>query len=366
MSWTRMLATLTLGVLLLAGPALAQDDPRITGADGNFDHGQPVTITGEFFGTKFPAAPLRYDNFENGTVGQRLPSQGEGGWYTVEQGGSVARYSQDMQRVPGEMVALQDYSTAANQTIGLRDIDVDTLYVSGYTYRDDYNGTAMYSENVKFWGNFTARDNGSSIFPQSRLDAYWSRGSGHLYALDENGRHAGDEGTGARAYLDEWFRLERYMAIGDPGTPTGITWAAYNGNKFAELTGTFWNGGSPYEYWLIGQYFRKDPYDDPNLPVPHVRVYWSELYVDNTLARIEIGNDPVFENCTHREIQIPTDWSPESATFVTNHGTFTEGQNLWLFVVDRLGNASVGAPITLGEGAEILGPGRPGRPVLVP
>lgn len=352
--------------LLMVPAAAAIAQPRVDHVEGSFDDGAAVTATGVLFGVKSPAAPLRYDNFENGTVGQRLASQDAGGWTTVGMSGSYPRYSRDMQRIPGEQVALQDYDLAYNQAIGLDGVDVDTLYVSGWTYRDDYRGTAMYCENVKFWGNFAAIDaNGVGTFPQSRLDAYWSIGSGHLYSLNETGGRAGDMGTGSRAYLNEWFRLERYMAIGNPGTPTGVTWAAYNGDRFAEITGTFWNGGSPYRMWQIGQYFRKAPYDDPTLPVPHVRVYWSELYVDNTLARIEIGNNANFEACTHREIQIPTAWSADSVSFVANHGTFADGANVWLFVVDRNGQVSDGVPVTLGVGGGDLGPGQPGQPIRV-
>jgi hypothetical protein len=350
-------------VLCIAVVPTTFAQPRIDRIDGSFDHGGEVVVTGALFGQKSPAAPLRYDNFEAGTVGDRLASQEAGGWYTWGNAG-YPKYSNDMQRIPGEQVALQDYDVASNQTIGLNQMDVDTLYVSGWTYRDDYMGTAMYCENVKFWGNFTAQDaSGNGVYPQSRLDAYWSIDSGHLYALTETGARAGDTGTGARAYLNEWFRLERYMAIGDPGTPTGVTWAAYNGEKFAEVTGTFWNGGNPYTYWLIGQYFRKVPYDNPDLPVPHVRVYWSELYVDNTLARVEIGDAPTFEACTHREIQIPVAWSGESLTFTGNHGTFANGASVYLFVVDRDGQVSDGVPVTLGVGGGDFGPGQPGQPL---
>lgn len=343
-------------VISIGFAGIASAEPQIQAVAGAIPNGSNVTISGFDFLQKAPAAPLRYFNFENGENGVRLPDQSSGGWYTVGMNGSYPRYSQDRQRIPGEVCALQDYSDASNQTIGLRDIDVDTLYVSGWTYRDDYNGTAMYCQNVKFWGNFTARDNGTSTFPQNRLDTYWSGGSGHLYCLDENGQSMANIGTGTREYLDEWFRLERYMAIGDPSGDNGITWASYNLDRFAELNGTFYNGGSAYEYWLIGQYFRKEPFNDPDLPEPHVRVYWSELYVDNTLARVEIGDQQDWDACTHREIQIPVAWQDGQITITGNWGTFAAGSQVYLFVVDRTGQHSVGFSATLGAGSGDLGP----------
>lgn len=347
--------TLTACFLALAGAVWAQ--PEIVNVSGAVPDGGNVTIQGHGFLDKIPAAPLRYDNFENGQPGVRLPGMNEGGWYTVGQSGSYPRYSQERQRLPGETCALQDYSVASNQTIGLQDIDVDTLYVSGWTYRDDYNGTAMYCENVKFWGNFTARVDGVSTFPQSRLDAYWSRDSGHLYCLDEDGQQAGSVGTGARAYLDHWFRLERFMAIGDSGVANGQTWASYDLDRFAELNGQFHSSELTYGYWLIGQYFRKEPYDDPSLPVPHIKVYWSELYVDNTQARVEIGDREQWSQCTHREIQIPTAWSDAQITVTGNWGTLAPETPLWLFVVDKNGSVSEGFSVSLDGSGD---PGPPG------
>ncbi len=337
--------------------------PEILDIDGSINHGETVSLVGDDLGFKSPAAPLRYDDFEDGTIATRLRAQDDGGWYTFEHSGTRPSYSQGMQRIPGEMCALQDYSDSYNQTIGLKYLDVDTLYVSGWTYRDDFDGTASYSENVKFWGNFTHMEGGTASAPQNRYDAYWSNNSGHLYVSVESGTNGADgQYAGARSYLDEWFRLERWMAIGNPGEPNGVTWASHNGNKFAEIAGVFHNTSTTYNYWLIGQYFRKNPYSNPELPTASVKTYWGELYVDNTLARVEIGNNEDFESCTHREIQIPEKWENNMIDFRINQGTFAQGEELFLFVIDASGAPSVGFPIVMNSEVVMEGPGIPSVP----
>jgi hypothetical protein len=65
--------------------------------------------------------------------------------------------------------------------------------------------------------------------------------------------------------------------------------------------------------------------------------YFSEVYIDNTLARVEIGNASTFAACTHREIQIPTKWSGTSVTVTVNRGSFAVGNTVYLYVVDASG-----------------------------
>ena len=73
--------------------------------------------------------------------------------------------------------------------------------------------------------------------------------------------------------------------------------------------------------------------------------------------RVEFGNASTYSDCTHREIQVPTAWSSDSLSITVNQGTFEDGENSFLFVVDADGNVSNGFPITIGtDGSEVLPP----------
>jgi hypothetical protein len=341
-------------VLLVAD---AQAAPDITRVLGPVKDGLPATVEGRGFGQKVPAAPLRYDNFENGTIGQPLTSQASGGWSTWNVGGGVGPiYNGDRTRVPGEKVVLQDYSIGYNKGIALWDIDARHFYMSGWCYRDDYAGNAMTCNNQKLWGNFGHLEN-EVYAPQSRLDTYWSNGSGHIYSSAQDGSTTQNVWVGSLPYLNQWFRMERFMHQGTPGGSDGFTWARANLQEVARApasgTGMLVEAGdAEYNYWVLGHFFRKE--DGANL-----RVYWGELYVDTTLARVEIGDAMNWDDCTHREIQIPSAWSDGAVTFTVNQGTFPIGSQVFVFVVDETGAPSLGAPVTL---AVADGPGVPGTP----
>ena len=346
---------------LLFGAAFAQ--PSINDTGGLFNHGESVTISGSNFGFKSPAAPMRYDNFENGTEGEFLPSQGDGGWYTINHvPGTFMKptYSRDHQRVPGEMVVIQDYSNGRNSTIGLKGIDANKIYMSGWTYRDDYEGTAGLSDNQKMWGNFGK----SGSQPQARVDTYWgSTGGGHIYTTDLDGSVSAADWSiknPESQRFGRWFRLERYMHAGT-GNGTDNSWVSAHDmgqkvDRIGEINGTFYSEGLGYDYWILGHYFSRND-------GAHLKNYFGEIYLDNTLARIEIGDNSRFEDCTHREIQIPIAWEQGSITFSANLGTFESGEQVFLFVVDENNQASPGYSLTLGEGVPFQGPGQPGQPV---
>lgn len=81
------------------------------------------------------------------------------------------------------------------------------------------------------------------------------------------------------------------------------------------------------------------------------KVWMDDVYIQNTRARVEIGNNVNWDSCTHREIQVPQSWSSSHIAISVNSGTFRTGDKLFLFVIDQNGETnSQGFPITMGEG----------------
>ena len=355
---------LTVLILLLLCPFLLLDqanaNPQISTVNGVFSQGASIVASGQSFGAKSPAAPLRYDNFENGVIGSPLDPDL---WSLMPDSDNsfLAKHSRDRARVPGETVAIQDYSQGYNATIGLWGMDCSKIYFSGWCYRDDYAGTALNTTNRKLSGNFGKSVSGSYGFPQARVgtDGANNYGEHHYVTSDGSSDLHGDYYQPSADLWDRWFRLERYMDIGTPNGNNGRTWIAHDLTHDSEFSGTMYTEGSPYDYFIIGQYFRRD-----NGAL--LKMYWGELYVDNTLARIEIGNAATFEQCTHREIQIPTGWSDGSVSFTANLGTFDGTQNTYLYVINSLGEPSNGIPVTINPVTPPpTGPGMPGQPQVV-
>jgi hypothetical protein len=68
--------------------------------------------------------------------------------------------------------------------------------------------------------------------------------------------------------------------------------------------------------------------------------YMDDIYVDSSWARVEIGDGPTYDACTHREIQIPMSWSDGNILFQVNLGSFQEAESKYLYVRDPDGNTN--------------------------
>jgi hypothetical protein len=75
-----------------------------------------------------------------------------------------------------------------------------------------------------------------------------------------------------------------------------------------------------------------------------------DVYVDNTWARVVLGNAATLDACTRLEIQIPIKWSGNSVTIMARTGSaFSQGTTAYLYVVDSNGVANVaGFPLRIG------------------
>ena len=68
--------------------------------------------------------------------------------------------------------------------------------------------------------------------------------------------------------------------------------------------------------------------------------YYGDIYIDNSFARVTIGNSENYDNCSHLELQISTAWSDSSIAININQGSFSNTETAYLFVVDADGNVS--------------------------
>jgi hypothetical protein len=92
-------------------------------------------------------------------------------------------------------------------------------------------------------------------------------------------------------------------------------------------------------------------------------VDFGEIYVDNTLARVEICNANTKSGSNHCEIQIPqTIWTDNGQTngaslhIKVNQGSFTDNAPAYLYVIDASGTASAGKPVTFGSSSSVITP----------
>jgi len=80
--------------------------------------------------------------------------------------------------------------------------------------------------------------------------------------------------------------------------------------------------------------------------------YFDDVYLDNSWARVMLGDASTYSACTVREPQLIDSWSDSSITITANQGTFQSGQ-AYVYVVDENGdvsNSGIGEPVTIGQG----------------
>lgn len=321
---------------LLTGQAHSQ---TVSGVTGTFQHGQSLTISGSSFGSKATAAPVKFDNFESGTVGQNLS-----GWDLYSAGdGQEPKYSATRYRGVGSQSARSDFTNNNyNSSFGFEErVMTTTVFLDAWMY---YDAVSPYSRNFKLWRSYYW----SSTTPNFYLN-YYCVDQGSHYSQDGGGTwdiwpdsDSADIGGG-------WHHFQTYYVQSSAGGTNGVVKLWLDGVELVNATGVNSRGAgeNAWDTFWVGNYLGHDAaapcgtYGDAN-------VYWDDVYIDTTQSRAEIGNASIYTNATHREIQIPSAWSTGSITITVNRGSFGASDSVYLFIVDSDGSVSDGYPITFG------------------
>ena len=333
-------------LLIFASPAFAG---TITGvSDSTPSHGQSITISGSGFGSKSTAAPLLWDDFESGSVGASVATSGKVAWSTD---GTAPVFSTDNNRTG---------ASTKNAKAVLAGSGVDGNYHDCFSKSNlDLNGKAY----VGFWAYFNSYAPGNQIkhwrinnggggvgYPSylySRTDG-WGR---YQYTYP-SGSDCGTAGSGSwydsvsDNIFGQWIFIELVADFGTVGGSDGSIHIFVNGvdqggkDNYTLLT----SASCPMNAVRFGEYIQDSTGTLTN--------YFDDIYVDNTWARVIIGNASSFSSCTQRELQRASAWADGSVSITVNRGGFSESASAYLYVVEDDGTVSNGYPITFGEGGE--------------
>jgi hypothetical protein len=343
-----------LGILFI--PYISFAAPSISNVSGTFIHSKIVTITGSSFGTKSPAKPLVWIDFEGGSLSANSSLSASPDSYSAE---NITLASNT-----------NPHSRSTYSAYGVN-------FVNGVKTSSRLGGLLGGASKVFFFarqksepGFFSSISNTKYIWlwPESSEDTIDTR---ITYANYSNPH---DPNWPSSGFAVQWTF----------GTPGGTaTWKDSTCDKgqwciseFQDSKGDIDVANGTLKYWLNGarrvnqsnvmnrttkypaMYKRIEYATYYAISVPGTnppnngKYYFDDMYIDSTWARVMIGNAPTFDACTHREPLIPTAWSSSSITAYFNQGSFPNGQPVYVFVVDADGNASPGKAITIGGAAE--------------
>jgi hypothetical protein len=351
------------GVLFLVKTSLAA--PSVSSVSGTIRDGSSITVAGSNFGTKSPAIPIKWDNFSGGTNGNVLAN----GWayHVADEGYSVPYYSNDSPRTGRSLLVRCEFSTK-NGCVFYKSLETSNkpkVYTTFYLRVRKLNGGEP--DNYKYCVFTSSPTSFAGAFPR-----LWFSGNAGSYYMQS----ASDEGGESMDCYTEkpadnvWKRVELYgIASSGGSTKDGKIYFYKQNNtdgKF-EAPDHCTSGHDQMAcqtrdtlHWVnafygIYKYLGGDHYYD-----------FSDIYFDDTLARVEIGDNATWANCTQREIQIPSTWSDNSITLTANQGSFANGQQAYLYVVDSNGSVNAsGYPVMIGSGSSDTTPPAPPSGVTI-
>lgn len=360
----RIVAIACVTVICATSAALAQT-PVISGGGGTFASGQNFVLQGSGFGQKSSPAPVKYDAFESGSVGSQLS-----GWDFDTGGGTQnPEYSNTWVRPNSTRSAVSIFENGQYlSSFGVyRPAGFATVYMDFWVLFDRPNPV---SRNHKLYRLYAGVNGG---LPNQYLQLYCNSNNpeGHFTSDGVSGGGWSDTreypGWGGDSAQHNWVHVQIYLEQSDPGVMNGILKSWFDcGNRVNRsdyLTRDTVNTSDWHSLWF-GNYNGHES-DQYCAASGDSHIYFDNVYIDVTQARVEVGNNANYDSCTHREIQVPVSWSDGEVQVTANPGSFNPGEQVWFFVVNDSGAVSSGRGPYLVDGTVVEGPGQPGQPTKV-
>ena len=342
---------IVLGGALLIASASALGAPTVSQVSGALAHNGSITISGSGFGSKPTAAPWVWDN----ATGNKLTQVWGGAWPSQLPGYNTGYYpplrgvnpphSHDSRLIAGAHAsntgADSGYDVILFKSLTMPSFPMH-FYASWYQVADrewhfggdnnfktfDYSlGLNPYARNGQNW--YTAY---GPPHPDSNTDgAQWTIETGTpMLNPDLNGHNAW-WASGVNPMSGKWAKIEIAFKATNQNDGWLTVWE--NGRKVVAYRGPTDTYPGMVRTIGVGGYARMQGF------TTNWR-YYDDVYVDTTLQRVVLADNPVLANASIVELQIPVTWSDGSITATVNLGKFTQGASAYLFVVDASGNPS--------------------------
>lgn len=332
--------------------------PSISAVSGSVSNGQSITIQGSGFGTKSPAAPVKWDNFESYAANNSMLS---GTGFTRIAGGdgvSTPYIRNDQAYGQGTKSARMDYYPNFGSSGSM--FPTTGVLLPG-------SPLDLYMSYRMRWTKTSGSESGSFIYKESRGGAGASySGIPKFYKTIRPGTSTGEVNWGDMGFvtsngttsttnwtagntMNKWDREEWHYKLSNPvDTATGAfeqwtngvantSWKAVNTRPSANS-----NAALSYVMTL---------FDGLDSYTANYSLWMDDFYLDITQARVEICSGSTWTNKGTCEIQIPTAWDStgQSATVTINQGAFASNSSQYLYLVDSTGAVnSNGKAITFG------------------
>lgn len=335
--------------------------PENISVSGTLTNGQTVIITGSGFGTKSQAAPELWDTFENAANGSSLagrsPIIGETAWGAI--GDPTVTGNNQRGDSSHSFYAIYDGVNDYNNSIYFSKTETGTgakKYFS-FWWRAGRAGST-WSINMKPWqhyGSGTGTNDDNPMYYIGAGSPTNNDGSFRSNVIDLSSglpRSGSTYGCGSMVEIEhQWVRWEGYVVLSDPGVQNGRmeVWKSQpsiytRANCIHHATAVTRATTAGFDQWAFGEFVGTSG------GTVSSTVYMDDVYIDNTLARVELCDAQTLAASTHCEVQPLTSWSDTAATLTFNPGSFAPSSTAYMYVIDANGDANAtGYAVTIGE-----------------
>lgn len=325
-----------------------------------------LTVTGNGFGTRAQAAPLRFEDFESRAIGALPQNFGYTGWSTesVKVDNSTAFSGSRSLRHQGAHGPPSTGGVVAESfpNVAVTGFQSDELFLS---YRLKFRTNGNQFAQLKFNRSGMDNDDGNGCYHGKPrfFSSYYPEGD--RYSPDKrltgvqggavSGNDQWDEGWAGEPHMgsgtvlpiqeDTWVQVEEYYRLNDVGVSNGAHMTWVNGNpqiiRSTLQPRTVASQKFNCSYLVIGM-----DYWINEGSTKGVEVWYDDHYLDTTRARLVLANADTWGASTQRSPQPATAWANGSITASLRRSGFSAGP-AWLYVVRSDGSVSAPWPITL-------------------
>ena len=324
----------------------------INSVSGSLAQDGSAVITGSDFGVKAVAAPMFYDDFEEGVDGDDVLDHTTKGWTThINPGGmNTITYTSDYVRANSTLCAKCNMiqpssSNGAQLQMPAQPDTLDKVFLA-FWCRVEWGTPPTVQHQLKLWRIMDSETDawGYRIIK----DQLWTFTGGSktaYYGVNVPTVQASIYHTHQTEAA--WYRVEFQAEQSGPNEYNGsveIWHSVPSGpmDKVADLSNyRTTEDAMRWRMVSFGEGFTSG--------IAEGATHWDQIYLDNSWARVVIGNASTYDACTIREHFVPTAWSDTSITATVKCGGLSGTVYLYVVDADGVWNAN-GFQIVLGAG----------------
>lgn len=334
-------------IILISGPLYATPSISVITGTTSLVQGGTITISGTGF-TSYSTTTGTFDTFESGNFGTYWADTND---LHINSGGLNQRNVNSLVNVSTTMINgatdhghFQGANTVSRNWYVSFWWKVDPAWVWGTS---DFSGTHKWLSNIKlirFWNPGSTAENLYIAWTGFNTTAIFTTEGYSAPNLETRSLHI----SSTNLSVNTWHQFRfQFVDSSSLGAADGSVQIFFDTRTVLTETGKVFKDAEnlnkrPQAIGLDNVWSCTEGTPDTGGCYPGT-VYLDNVYAYDTIARVEICDDPTYTNCqAYPEIQHVNSWTGTSINVTYNEGSLTGSTTQYVFVVDNAGVASAG------------------------